>query len=131
MGEPGPYQVQAATAALHASAARAEDTDWPQIVRLYEVLMEMAPSPVVALNRAAAVAMAEGPGAGLLLIDELAASGELDDYLWLHSARADLLRRLGRMDEARDAYQRALNLATNPVDRRFLEGRMAEEHPLA
>jgi RNA polymerase sigma-70 factor (ECF subfamily) len=124
MGAPGPYQVQAAIAAVHGSARRAEDTDWAQIVRLYDGLMEMALSPVVALNRAAAVAMSEGPAAGLLLMDELAGSGELDDYLWLHSARADLLRRLGRTDEAREAYRRALALATNPVDRGFLERRI-------
>jgi RNA polymerase sigma-70 factor (ECF subfamily) len=126
MGAPGPYQVQAAIAATHASAMRPEGTNWRQIVELYQALMEMTPSPVVALNRAAAVAMAEGPAAGLLLVDEIAESGELEDYLWLHSARADLLRRLGRMDEAMNAYRRALSLATNPVDRRFLERRMAE-----
>lgn len=126
MSAPGPYQVQAAIASLHASAPHAADTDWTQIVRLYQALLEMAPSPVVALNRAAAVAMAEGPAAGLLLMDEIAESGELDDYQWLHSARADLLRRLGRTEESRDAYRRALALATNPVDRRFLERRLAE-----
>jgi RNA polymerase sigma-70 factor, ECF subfamily len=126
MSVPGPYQVQAAIAAVHASALRPEGTNWRQIVELYQALMEMAPSPVVALNRAAAVAMAEGPAAGLLLVDEIAESGELEDYLWLHSARADLLRRLKRMDEARDAYRRALDLATNPIDQRFLQGRMSE-----
>ena len=126
MAQPGPYQVQAAIAAVHASARTPEQTDWPQIERLYEALTEMAPSPVVALNRAVAVAMAEGPAAGLLMIDELAESGELDDYLWLHSARADLLRRLDRQEEAAESYRRALALATNPVDRRFLEVRIAE-----
>jgi RNA polymerase sigma-70 factor (ECF subfamily) len=124
-GMPGPYQVQAAVAAIHASASRAEDTDWSQISLLYTALAEMTPSPVVALNRAVAVAMSEGPASGLLLMDEIAESGELDEYLWLHSARADLLRRLGRVDEAKDAYRRALALATNPVDRAFLEGRLA------
>ena len=126
MSAPGPYQVQAAIAAVHATALRPEGTNWRQIVDLYQALMEMAPSPVVALNRAAAVAMAEGPAAGLLLVDEIAESGELEDYLWLHSARADLLRRLNRRDEARDAYRRALDLATNPVDRSFIEGRIKE-----
>jgi RNA polymerase sigma-70 factor, ECF subfamily len=126
MGHPGPYQVQAAIAAVHASARTPEETDWGQIERLYEALTEMAPSPVVALNRAVAVAMAEGPAAGLLLVDELAESGELDDYQWLHSARADLLRRLDRRGEAAEAYRRALALATNPVDQRFLEGRIAQ-----
>jgi RNA polymerase sigma-70 factor (ECF subfamily) len=126
MGQPGPYQVQAAIAAVHASARTPEQTDWGQIERLYEALTDMAPSPVVALNRAVAVAMAEGPAAGLLLIDELVESGQLDDYQWLHSARADLLRRLDRPAEAAASYRRALALATNPVDRRFLEGRIAE-----
>jgi RNA polymerase sigma-70 factor (ECF subfamily) len=126
MSAPGPYQVQAAIAHVHASALRPEGTDWRQISRLYEALMEMAPSPVVALNHAAAVAMAEGPAAGLLLIDEIAESGELDDYQWLHSSRADLLRRLDRREEAAAAYRRALALATNPVDRAFLERRLTE-----
>jgi RNA polymerase sigma-70 factor (ECF subfamily) len=126
MGDPGPYQVQAAIAALHASAGTPEDTDWRQVERLYEALADMAPSPVVALNRAVAVAMAEGPAAGLLLVDEIAESGELDDYLWLHSARADLLRRLDRRAEAAESYRRALALATNRVDRKFLERRLAE-----
>jgi RNA polymerase sigma-70 factor (ECF subfamily) len=126
MGQPGPYQVQAAIAAVHASARTPDETDWGQIERLYGALTDMAPSPVVALNRAVAVAMAEGPAAGLLLIDELAESGQLDDYQWLHSARADLLRRLDRPAEAAASYRRALALATNPVDQRFLEGRIAE-----
>jgi RNA polymerase sigma-70 factor (ECF subfamily) len=126
MGHPGQYQVQAAIAALHASARTPDETDWGQIERLYEALTDMAPSPVVALNRAVAVAMAEGPAAGLLLIDELVESGQLDDYQWLHSARADLLRRLDRLAEAAASYRRALSLATNPVDQRFLEGRIAE-----
>jgi len=125
-GEPGPYQVQAAIAAVHASAGTPEQTDWPQIERLYGALWEMAPSPVVALNRAVAVAMAEGAAAGLLLVDEIAESGELDDYLWLHSARADLLRRLDRRADAADAYRRAIDLATNPVDRTFLQRRLSQ-----
>jgi RNA polymerase sigma-70 factor (ECF subfamily) len=126
MSAPGPYQVQAAIAQLHATALRPEGTNWQQIVQLYEALLEMAPSSVIALNHAAAVAMSEGPAAGLLLMDDLAESGELDDYQWFHSARADLLRRLGRKEEAADAYRHALSLATNPVDRAFLEGRLSE-----
>jgi RNA polymerase sigma-70 factor (ECF subfamily) len=126
MGAPGPYQVQAAIAQVHATALRPEATNWRQIVQLYEALMEMAPSPVVALNHAAAVAMSEGPAAGLLLMDDLAESGELDDYQWFQSSRADLLRRLGRKEEAAEAYRRALDLATNPVDRAFLERRLNE-----
>jgi RNA polymerase sigma-70 factor, ECF subfamily len=124
LGRPGPYQVQAAIAALHARAARPEDTDWGEIAALYERLAALQPSPVVELNRAVAVAMAEGPDRGLELIDRL--SDSLDRYLHLHSARADLLRRLGRRDEAAVAYRRALELAGNDVERRFLERRLAE-----
>lgn len=125
-GRVGPYALQAAIAAVHVAAATAADTDWAQIVGLYDVLLKMAPSPVVALNRAAAVAMRDGPAAGLALIDALLSQGELDDYLHAHSARADLLRRLGRRDEARAAYQRALTLAAQGPERRFLERRLAE-----
>jgi RNA polymerase sigma-70 factor, ECF subfamily len=126
MGRPGAYQFQAAIAALHARAARAEDTDWVQIVVLYDGLARIWPSPVVMLNRAVAVAMADGPARGLSLVEEVAATGELDAYPWLHSARADLLRRLGRHDEAAAAYRRALEHSTNPVDRAFLERRLGE-----
>jgi RNA polymerase sigma-70 factor (ECF subfamily) len=122
LGAPGPYQVQAAIAALHARAPRAEDTDWPQIATLYRGLSERAPSPVVSLNRAVAVAMADGPDAGLALTDGLA--DELDSYYLFHSARADLLRRLGRSEEASAAYERALALTTNPHERAFLEHRL-------
>jgi RNA polymerase sigma-70 factor, ECF subfamily len=121
----GPYGLQAAIAAEHAGAPRPEATGWPRIAALYGRLAEVAPSAVVSLNRAVAVAMAEGPERGLELLDELEASGELDDYHWLHSARADLLRRLGRDRDAAAAYGRALELATNPVERRFLERRLA------
>ena len=121
---PGPYQVQAAIAALHARAPRAEDTDWPQIATLYRGLAEQAPSPVVSLNRAVAVAMADGPDAGLALTDGLA--DQLDSYYLFHSARADLLRRLGRSEEASAAYERALALTTNPHERAFLEHRLRE-----
>jgi RNA polymerase sigma-70 factor (ECF subfamily) len=122
----GPYTLQAAISAVHAEAATADATDWPQIVGLYDVLMRADPSPVVELNRAAAVAMRDGPAAGLALIDALLARGELADYHLAHSARADLLRRLGRTAEARDAYARALALARQEPERRFIERRMGE-----
>jgi RNA polymerase sigma-70 factor (ECF subfamily) len=121
---PGFYQVQAAIAALHAEAREPGDTDWPQIVELYARLARIAPTPVVELNLAVAVAMADGPGAGLPLVERVADA--LDDYQHFHSARADLLRRLGRKGEAERSYRRALDLATNPVDRRFLERRLEE-----
>ena len=120
---PGRYQLQAAIAGAHAGAERAEDTDWPAIATLYARLAEIDPSPVVALNRAVAVAMAEGPERGLELVEGI---GELDRYHLLHATRADLLRRLGRDDDARAAYDRALELAGNPVERAFLERRRAE-----
>ena len=124
IGVPGPYQVQAAIAALHAQAPRAEDTDWPQIATLYRALVERTPSPVVSLNHAVAVAMADGPDVGLALTDEL--SDELDAYHLFHAARADLFRRLGRVDEAAASYRRALELTTNPEERAFLERRLQE-----
>ena len=123
-GGPGPFALQAAIAALHCQAARADETDWPQIVRLYDVLERRHPSPIVALNRAVAVAMVDGPSAGLALVDALAASGELDGYHLLHAARADLLRRLGRAAAAADSYARAIALVTNDSERRFLERRL-------
>jgi RNA polymerase sigma-70 factor (ECF subfamily) len=128
-GEPGPFAVQAAIAALHCQAARAEDTDWAQIVRLYDLLARLQPSPVVSLNRAVAVAMADGPGRGLVLIDALAAAGDLDEYHLLHAARADLLRRVGSSVEAAKSYARALALVTNDSERRFLERRLREVQP--
>jgi RNA polymerase sigma-70 factor, ECF subfamily len=121
---PGPYQLQAAIAALHAQAPRPDDTDWPEIASLYRALATATPSPVVELNRAVAVAMADGPSAGLRLVDALA--GELEDYHLFHAARADLLRRLERREEAETAYRRALTLVTNPAERAFLEGRLAQ-----
>ena len=130
-GPPGPYRLQACIAALHAVAPTAEATDWRRILRLYDQLMAVAPSPVVALNRAVAVAMVEGLAAGLELMDTLAASGALDGYHLLHAARADLLRRLGRHPEAAAAYRRALELATNPVEQAFLTQRLAEVAPRA
>jgi RNA polymerase sigma-70 factor (ECF subfamily) len=122
----GPYTLQAAIAAVHAEAARAEETDWRQIVGLYDVLLRVQPSPVVELNRAAAIAMHEGPAHGLRLIDALLARGELATYHVAHAARADLLRRLGRTDDALDAYRRALTLAAQEPQRRFLRRRIAE-----
>ena len=124
-GDHGEYGLQAAIAAEHARAKRAEDTDWARIAGLYERLAAVKRSAVVELNRAVAVAMAEGPQSGLPLLDELEVGGELHDYHLLHSARAGLLGRLGRDAEAATAYARALELATNPVERRFLEKRLA------
>lgn len=126
MGRPGPYQVQAAIAALHDEAARPDDTDWPQIALLYARLAELAPSPVVELNRAVAIAMADGPRAGLARLDALAADPRLADYPYFHSARADLLRRIEARDEAITAYRRALELTANEVERAFLRGRLRE-----
>jgi len=125
-GGAGPYAIQAAIAAVHANAARAEATDWDEIVGLYDVLQRATPSPVVALNRAVAVAMRDGPAAGLALIDAILAGGDLADYHLAHAARADLCRRLGRTDDARASYARALALARQAPERRFLERRLAE-----
>ncbi|MET0153679.1 MAG: RNA polymerase sigma factor [Candidatus Binatia bacterium] len=123
-GPPGPYALQAAIAAVHARAARAADTDWRQITALYALLLARFPSPVVELNHAVAVAMSEGPEAGLRLLDSLSARGELSAYHLLPAARADLLRRLGRTGEASAAYRSALALVTNPAERRFLQRRL-------
>ena len=125
-GGAGPYAIQAAIAAVHANAAHAEATDWDEIVGLYDVLQRATPSPVVALNRAVAVAMRDGPAAGLALIDAILAGGDLADYHLAHAARADLCRRLGRTDDARASYARALALARQAPERRFLERRLAE-----
>ena len=111
---------------MHASALSPVATDWPQICALYDALLRMRPSPVVELNRAAAVAMRDGPAAGLALMDDLRPEGLLDGYHLYHSARADLLRRLGRASEAAEAYRRALQTVTNPTERRFLERRLRE-----
>jgi RNA polymerase sigma-70 factor (ECF subfamily) len=124
MRRPGLYQVQAAIAALHAQAPRPEDTDWPEIATLYRVLRSMSPSPVIELNWAVAVAMADGPDAGLALMEPL--GNELDRYHLFHAARADLLRRSGRTAEARLAYQRALELVTNPIERKYLLRRVSQ-----
>jgi RNA polymerase sigma-70 factor (ECF subfamily) len=122
----GPYTLQAAIAALHAEAPSSQATDWPQIVGLYDVLLRANPSPVIELNRAAAIAMRDGPEHGLTLIDAILARGELEEYHLAHAARADLLRRLGRKPEARSAYERALTLAVEEPERRLLERRLRE-----
>jgi RNA polymerase sigma-70 factor (ECF subfamily) len=127
----GPYQIQAAISALHAQAARSEDTDWTQIAALYGVLLKMMPSPVIELNRAVAIAMADGPLRGLALLDQPALGKALRDYHLFHAARADLLRRAGRLDEARSAYMLALNLCQNERERAFLQRRLAEVSPPA
>lgn len=129
-GGSGPYALQAAIAALHCQAARAEDTDWPQIVRLYELLERLQPSPIVTLNRAVALSMAQGPDAGLRLIDLLVAAGDLEEYHLLFAARAELLRRTGDLNAAANEYARALTLVTNESERRFLARRLAEVQTL-
>ena len=122
----GPYTIQAAIAAVHAQALTADVTDWAQIVSLYDVLLRAAPSPVIELNRAVAVAMRDGPEAGLALVDGILARGDLADYHLAHSTRADLCRRLGRAADARTSYQRALSLTRLEPERRFLEGRLRD-----
>lgn len=126
LGSPGSYQIQAAIAAVHAQAATPAETDWPQIAALYAELAMLNPSPIILLNRAVAIGMSQGPEKGLMLIDGLGVSGALNDYYLLHAARADLLRRLGRADAAKEAYRRALALTTNETERRFLERRLTE-----
>ena len=123
---PGPYQIQSAISALHAQAARAEETDWPQIAALYHELMKMTPSPVIELNRAVALAMADGPLTGLKLLDQPILKQELSDYYLFHAARADLLRRLGRLGDAREAYTLALGQCQNERERAFLRRRLVE-----
>ncbi len=125
----GSYTLQAAIAAEHCKAKRPHDTDWRRIVGLYDLLERLEPSSVVALNRAVAVAMAEGPRSGLALVDALAAGGDLDNYHLLHAARADLLRRLGSREESSKSYMRALELVTNERERRYLERRLREVQP--
>ena len=126
LGRPGPYQVQAAIAACHATATRVEETDWAQIAALYGRLSEFLPTPVVELNRAVAVGMASGPEAGLALVAALDASGQLDGYHLLPATRADFLRRLGRLTEASTAYAEALELASTDAERRYLSRRLTE-----
>jgi RNA polymerase sigma-70 factor (ECF subfamily) len=126
MRRAGSYQLQAAIAALHDESPSSSATDWPQIVVLYDRLASHVASPVVELNRAVAIAMADGPEAGLARVDTIAATGQLESYPYLHSARADLLRRLGRLGEAAAAYRRAHELTANAAERAFLAGRLTE-----
>jgi RNA polymerase sigma-70 factor (ECF subfamily) len=132
---PGPYQIQAAIAALHTQAATPAETDWLEISALYRELLKYTPSPVVQLNYAVAVAMADGPLQGLALLDKLAEAGELQNYYLLHAARADLLRRAGWQEEAEKAYNKALQLTQNRVEQAFLQKRLVElktsQHPLS
>jgi RNA polymerase sigma-70 factor (ECF subfamily) len=123
--EPGPYAIQAAIAFEHCRAAQASETNWRRILGYYDLLAGIQPSPVVALNRAVAVAMVQGPAAALALVDELAASGVLDGYHLLHATRAEMLRRLGANVDAAEAYAEALELVTNDSERRFLQRRLA------
>lgn len=123
---PGPYALQAAIAAEHCRAARPEDTNWSQIVRFYDALERLEPSPIVALNRAVAVAMAEGPQAGLAIVEGLVMGGDLNDYHLLHATRADLLRRIGSRQEAAKSYERALALVRNEPERRYLKRRLSQ-----
>lgn len=124
-GRFGPYTLQAAIAAAHAEAADFGATDWAQIAALYSLLVRIDDSPVIELNHAVEVAMRDGPQSGLQLIDAILVRGELKDYHLAHAARADLCRRLGKTEEARAAYRRALELARQEPERRFLEGRLA------
>jgi RNA polymerase sigma-70 factor (ECF subfamily) len=126
LGRPGPYQIQAAIAALHTEASRAEDTDWQQIAALYDELVKHTPTPVVELNRAAAVAMADGPLRGLMLLDRLRLQDALDSYYLFHATRADLLRRLDLREQAVHEYRRALELCLNETERAFLKARLEE-----
>jgi RNA polymerase sigma-70 factor (ECF subfamily) len=126
MKNPGPYQIQAAISALHAQARSPGETDWAQIATLYDILCETTPSPVVELNRAVAVAMADGVSRGMILLDQLEDKGELSEYYLFHAARADLLRRSGLLDEAQVAYARALELCQNNTERSFLSRRLVE-----
>ena len=124
--EVGPYAIQAAIAAVHAGAATADQTDWDEIVGLYDLLASGDSSPVIALNRAVAVAMRDGPAAGLALIDGILDGGDLKDYRLAHAARAELCRRLGRTADARASFERALSLSRQEPERRFLQRRLAE-----
>jgi RNA polymerase sigma-70 factor (ECF subfamily) len=127
----GPYQIQAAIAALHAQAPNTEQTDWRQIAALYGVLARMNPSVVIELNRAVAVAMADGPGAGMAILDDLEREGSLDGYYLFHAARADLLRRMGWLQEAHDAYTEALTLCQNAVEQSYMRRRLTQlEHDM-
>jgi RNA polymerase sigma-70 factor (ECF subfamily) len=121
-----PYALQAAIAAIHCQAERSEDTDWAQILGLYDLLDRIQPSSIVSLNRAVALAMVNGPKSGLVILDILSAANDLENYHLLHASRADLLRRLGMNESAAQSYSRALELATNESERRFLQRRLKE-----
>jgi RNA polymerase sigma-70 factor (ECF subfamily) len=125
MRRAGSYQLQAAIAAVHAEAVAADETDWPQIAALYQELLRISPSPVVALNHAVAVAMSQGLEPGLKQIEQVGAAGGLEQYHLYHAARADILRRLGRKSEAKRAYQEALRLAANKVEQEYLKQRLS------
>lgn len=125
-GNPGPYGLQAAIAAEHCKATKAEETDWQQIVSLYGRLESIDPSPVISLNRAAAIAMADGPNAALSILDTLSDTGDLEHYHLFHAARADLLRRIGAQSEAAKSYSRAIELVTNERERIYLQRRLRE-----
>jgi len=127
-GPVGPYTIQAAIGAVHAQAPSATATDWAQIAALYDVLLRAEPSPVVELNRAVAIAMRDGPSAGLALIDAIFTRGDLQKYHLAHSARADLCRRLGRTEDARVSYEWALSLTQQEPEQRFLKRRLSELH---
>ena len=129
-GRPGPYQLQAAIAAIHANSSRSETTDWQEIEALYRELLKIMPGPIVALNHAVAVAMSEGIDKGLAVVDDVGRSGDLASYYLFHAARADLLRRLSRTTEAADAYRTALRLATNDVERNYLARRLSQIGPV-
>jgi len=125
-GQPGAYAIQAAIAAVHAEAATAAATDWTEIVGLYDLLMRMTPSPIVELNRAVAIAMRDGPAAGLAIVDGLLDGGELRDYRLVHAVRGELCRRLGRAADAQASFERALKLTRQEPERRLIERRLAE-----
>jgi RNA polymerase sigma-70 factor, ECF subfamily len=125
-GQMGRYTCQAAIAALHAEALSAQETNWARIVEMYDALLETDPSPVVALNRAVAIAMRDGPAAGLAIVEAILARGDLSEYRFAHAARADMYRRLGRANEARSSYDRALALTQQGAERRFLAARITE-----
>jgi RNA polymerase sigma-70 factor (ECF subfamily) len=125
-GDAGPYALQAAIAAVHCKAARSEDTNWHEIVQLYDRLERVEPSPVISLNRAVAIAMAEGPDAALAIINRLSDDGDLENYHLLHAVRADLLRRIGSRNEAAKSYLRAIELVTNEQERSYLQQRLRE-----
>jgi RNA polymerase sigma-70 factor (ECF subfamily) len=125
-GRPGPYTIQAAIGAVHAEAASTAATDWNEIIGLYDALLRVSPSPIVELNRAVAVAMRDGPAAGLAIVDRLLSGGELRDYRLAHAARGELCRRLGRTSDARFSFERALALTRQGPDRRLIERRLAE-----